>query len=301
MGARNKLTNDQIREIVKIRKETGVKYSYLAKKYGVSTDLIFIFCKYDKEGKLDEYLERRIKNQVKLLDGLPKLRKYECEYSPFKTKPQINKFYAETLKIGDNINLSSNAARREINRLMGFLNLDTFKKEYGRDFNIVDLYLTTNLSIKGLCETYQGYMTVIEAKQILNFLHRQLMRVDNLNLFYTYMYSASTTYYRFTRPSEKRIIQILNQQFFSSNKIDATKEEIEKAYQILLDLNEKYGVKYDEVSFYAIIDVVKAGLEDTFYQIGDKYKDKLDQRTEVRVRCIPTLTRRENKDKKKVS
>ena len=235
MGCKSKkLTNNEIRELVNERKSTGAKYSYLAQKYGVSTDMVFLYCKYDKEGTLEEHLYKREHRKPSELTGLPKIRKYEEAYNPFVTKPQINGFYSETLKIGDNITLTPSAAKRDINAFMYFITGDNFKKKYGRDFTIVDLYLTTNLSIKGLCSTYQGYMSVLECRRAIQFLHKELMKVDNLNLFYTYALSDLNTYYRFTRPSQKRIIEIINQQFFASNKVDATKEQIQKAYEILL-------------------------------------------------------------------
>ena len=48
------------------------------------------------------------------------------------------------------------------------------------------------------------------------------------------------------------------------------------------------------MSLYAILFAYLNGDIDSFYTIGEKYKKELDQRTTVRVRCIPTLTRRES-------
>ena len=288
------LSNEEILDLLKERRETGLSYPKLAAKYGISADMVYSYCKYEREGKIFDFLEKRNTKRVKQQSNIDKIFEYEDKHNPFIPNTKIRKFYAEELKVADNIELSSYAIKRDMHKLINFLVGDKFKKEYGRDFTIVDMYLTTNLTVRMLCDTYIGYLSAFEYNLIINFLNREIIRVDNQNLFYTFEYSATSTYLRYARPAEKRINEILNQEFFSSNPVSASKEDIYNAYQILLDLNEKYGVKYDEMSLYAILFAYLTGDTDSFYTIGEKYKKELDQRTTVRVRCIPTLTRRES-------
>ena len=219
---------------------------------------------------------------------------YEKIYNPMNYFVKINNFYAYDLKISGNIDLSKDEAIDEINKLVSLITSEDFINQYGKSFDLIDLYLTTNLTMKGLCVDYQEYMDRYSALVINNFLHSELSKVDNSDIFRTYCYSKPNTYRRFTRPATKRIDKMLDLDFFLFNPIDASVKDVECANQILLDLNEKYGVKYDEISLYILLKTYLEGNVESYYKVAEKYKEELDQKTRVQKRCIPLLTRREN-------
>lgn len=288
------ISSEKIIEIVNEFKNENVSRRYLGRKYNVSGEMVGRWIKLDKEGTLYEYLLKREESQREL--GFYEIiEKYENMYNPFNQKPKIINFYRHELRIGDNVILDFETIDSEIAKLQSFLFSDDFKREYGREYNIVDLYLTTNLSVKDIVYNYQAYMDFVTQKRFISFIRSQLVKVDNIKIFSNWLcnYKASL-YSRFQRPAQKRILQMLNQDFILFNNIKVCKQDIYKAYQILLDLNEKYGVKYDEISFYYVLDAYINNYVDSYYTLGEKYKAELDKVTHVQKNELPTLTRREN-------
>ena len=288
------ISNEKIIDIINEFKNGNVSRSYLGRKYNVSCEMICNWVRFEEEGKLHEYLLKR-ENRNRELGFYEKIEKYESMYSPFNYNSQIIGFYKHELKIGDNIILDFETIDSEIAKLQGFLFSNDFKKEYGRDYNVIDLYLTTNLSVKDIVYNYTAYMDVVTQKRFLSFIRKQLIKVDNIGIFNNWLsnYKASL-YSRFQRPAEKRILQMLNLDFILFNNIKVCSQDIYKSYQILLDLNDKYGVKYDEISFYYVLDAYVHNYIDSYYELGEKYKDELDKVTHVQKNELPTLTRREN-------
>lgn len=287
------ISNENIVKIVEEYKKTKISFNKLSKKYGVSDNIISKWVRLDENNQLNEYLLQREESK-KPLGGIKKINKFEDKYNPFVTNAQISSFYRDELKIGDNVVLDFETIDKEIKKLETLLFSGEFEKEYGRKFNIIDLYLTTNLSVKDICYNYVAYMDLVTQKRFLSFCQGQIINVDNIDIFRGYNSYPRTTYLRFQRPAEKRIQKMINMEFILFNNIKICKQDIYKAYQILLDLNEKYGVKYDDISLYYVLDAYIHNYINTYYEIGEKYKAELDQVTHVQKRCIPTLTRREN-------
>ena len=226
--------------------------------------------------------------------------KLEEEYTPtlannYAKASKITKIFKEDLKVGQGYNLEDSVARAELDRLFFFINTDGFIKEYGRRYNIVDLYLTTNLQISDLCSDYLKHLKKEEIPQVLKFIRSNLNRVDNNKIFQERYKQGSKRIYqcRFYRPSKKSLNDLLNLDFRYYNALDATYYDVKMAHEALLELNEKYGVKYDDISLYLLLDeFLKKNIE-SFYKIGEENKARLDEYTHVVKREIPLLTRRE--------
>lgn len=294
------IKNDKRNEIVHELISGTVTQRELAEKYGVSH---YTIRNWVKEFLTDEEIELIKKNKLAAIpverNNLAKIRKCEEEYSRasvhagHSSNDKIKKFYTEFLKIGTGVDLSPKDARRNINKLLKFITTDDFYNEYGRKYNLVDMYLTTNLQVKDLLETYYDYMDDEEYLTIYNFIIDQLVHIDN-----TYLRGYKTTSRRhlscrFEKPVEHDIKDIMERKFLFFRKIVATELDVEKAYETLVDLNQKYGVKYDDVSLYIILREYINENIDSFYELGEKYKKELDLHSHVQVRCIPLLTRRE--------
>lgn len=287
---------DTIIKAVEDYKHDNTTMSAVARKYNISNTSVSNWVKKDQNKELYEFL-LKVESLQEETDETDKIFEYEDKFSPFKVNRKINLFYSDELKIGDNINLDEETTRNELKKLRSLINSYDFKRTYGRYFDIVDLYLTTNLSIKTICIDSEELIGTVESKLLLYFLQGQVMKVDNNDIFINFRSSRSNTYIRYTRPAEKRIYDLLNQKFLLFNKpegVTYTKEDIYMAFQYLHDLNLNYGVKYDEISFYTILNTYKKGLINTYYEVAEKYKNELDKHTHVHVRENPILTRREN-------
>jgi len=208
---------------------------------------------------------------------------------------KLNKFYKEYLKNGVGFGFDKDKAKEEMDRLYSFIKNDDFKNKYGREFNIVDMYLTTNLQICDICDEYLKYADRDEYLAFLFFVKKNLNKVDSINLYAAGYNKMSKKQYtaRFYRPNQKGIEQLLDLDFYNYNRLDASLKDVEEAHKILLDLNEKYGVKYDDVSLYLILSTYLNGQIESYYEIAEEYKELLDRDTHVQKRCIPLLTRRE--------
>lgn len=287
---------DTIIKAVEDYKHDNTTMSAVARKYNISNTSVKNWVRKDQNNELFEFL-LKVESSQEETDETDKIFEYEDKFNPFKVNRKINLFYSDELKIGDNINLDEETTRNELKKLRSLINSYDFKRTYGRNFDIVDLYLTTNLSIKTICIDSEELIGTVESKLLLYFLQGQVMKVDNNDIFINFRSSRSNTYIRYTRPAEKRIYDLLNQKFLLYNKpedVTYTKEDIYMAFQYLHDLNLNYGVKYDEISFYTILITYKKGLINTYYEVAEKYKNELDEHTHVHVRENPILTRREN-------
>lgn len=217
----------------------------------------------------------------------------------------IINFYQEKLNIGGGLSLdtpflggSITTIRNEIIKLYNFITTDEFKNKYGRDYTLVDMYLTTNLSIKDLCYDYLRYMNNEERGTILTFIQNQLKLVDNEKINNHKIDSKNTLYSRFSSPVRKKLNDIVNLHFVTYRKIDgATEDDAMDAYEHLLKLNEMYGVKYDEISLHIILREFMNGNIQSFYDVAEDYKEELDKVSHVVVRCEPILTRREKNNR----
>lgn len=98
---------------------------------------------------------------------------------------------------------------------------------------------------------------------------------------------------RFFQPAQVGIDRITSLKLLNYVPLDVSLYDAQKAHEILLDLNEKYGVKYDDISLYTILRSVLNNEIDSYYKVAEDYKRELDMYTHVQKRCIPLLTRRE--------
>ena len=222
---------------------------------------------------------------------------YEEKYatSMVATKNRIRKIYKEELQVGQGHGFNKRVATKEIKKLFTFLTTDEFEKKYGRVFNIVDLYLTTNLQVSDILENYEHCMSTDEMITFVSFIKSTIKEIDkNVSFQVTTnrvnkMFLAS----RFFQPAQVGIDRITSLRLLNYVPLDVSLYDAQKAYEILLDLNEKYGVKYDDISLYTILRSVLNNEIDSYYKVAEDYKRELDMYTHVQKRCIPLLTRRE--------
>ena len=236
-------------------------------------------------------------NKKKKILNLAALKEYEQKYvtSMSYARYIIRKIYKDELHVGKGYNLAENEAKNELQKLRSFLMTDEFEKKYNRKFNIVDLYLTTNLQV---CDFYEDYAIYIDEDfmiKLVSFIKNTIRDVDNQSglRIVTNVPSKMLLSSRFTQPSQVGIDRITNLKLLNYVPINATIDDAKKAHEILLDLNDKYGVKYDDICLYIILRSVLNNEIDSYYTVAEDFKKELDEHTHVQKRCIPLLTRRE--------
>ena len=280
--------------------ESNITKRALAKKHEVSEYAInaWIEAYLTKE---ERELLKKNKNVAlpKVRNNLAKIQECEKIFSRLDTQhcvaknDSIRKFYIETLKIGNGIELDKQNAQSEFMKLIEFISTDKFYKEYGREYSIVDMYLTTNLQIKDLFDNNYDFLDKEVSQLLYDFVKNQLLNIDNTYLRSYENANKRRLVCRFMRPVDSEIKDITDRRFFLFRKMQATEEDVIRAYETLLDLNQKYGVKYDDISLYIILREIINNNINSFYELAEKYKNELDIHSHVRVRCIPLLTRRE--------
>ena len=233
----------------------------------------------------------------KLVLNITTLKFFEEKYatSMQSVKDRIRKQFKEELLIGQGYDLDKYTAKKEIDKLVNFLKTNEFEQKYGRKFNIVDLYLTTNLQVSDILENYEDYITTDDMTTFVSFIKNTLKEIDNKCSYQVSTNAISKTFLisRFYQPSQVGIDRITKLKLLNYISINASLEDAQKAHEILLDLNEKYGVKYDDISLYTILRSVVQNEIDSYYLVAEDYKKELDQYTHVQKRCTPLLTRRE--------
>jgi transposase-like protein len=276
----------------------------ISKKHDVSEDLIGQWVrKYLTKEQKELIKSKKNAPVVVERDNLAKIRRCEKEYSRIDTgahispkNDKIRKFYIETLKIGNGLELDKYDAQAEFIKLIEFISTDKFYKEYGREYTIVDMYLTTNLQIKDLFDPKYDFLDKEVSQLIYEFVKNQLVNIEN-----TYLRDCNVTnkrhlVCRFMRPVDNEMKDIIDRRFFLFKKMSANETDVLRAYETLKDLNQKYGVKYDDISLYIILREIINENIDSFYELGEKYKSELDMKSHVQIRCIPLLTRREKNE-----
>lgn len=222
---------------------------------------------------------------------------YEEKYvtSMISTKNRIRKIYKDELKVGQGYGFNKRVATKEIKKLFVFLTTDEFEIKYGRKFNIIDLYLTTNLQVSDILENYENCMSTDEMITFVAFIKNTVKEIDKNVIFQvsTSAINKSILASRFCQPSQAGIDRITSLKLLNYISIDVSLYDVQKAHEILLDLNDKYGVKYDDISLYTILRSVLNNEIDSYYKVAEDYKRELDMYTHVQKRCIPLLTRRE--------
>lgn len=272
----------------------------IAEKYNISIFTIGNWVKkYLTEEQKELIRKKSIPEKLPERDNLAKIKKYEEQYIRLengvvdKQNESIKRFYIDTLKIGNGIELDESSAQNEFMKLIEFISTDKFYKQYGREFTIVDMYLTTNLQVKDLFDSKYDFLDKEVSHLLYKFVIDQLQNIDNTFIRDHLNTQKRSLVCRFMRPVDNEMKDIIDCRFFLFKKMPATETDIIRAYETLLDLNQKYGVKYDDVSLYIILREVINENIDSFYELGEKYKKELDIHSHVQQRCIPLLTRRE--------
>ncbi|MBR5662675.1 MAG: hypothetical protein IKX00_03355 [Bacilli bacterium] len=286
----------------------GIELDYHITREAVYGWLQIYFPDYKTMAKKPKEVKKVVKKETVQTvkydkNNLEKLFYYDEVYTENKDKSkdiEIRKFYTNVLKVADGVNLDEEDAKKELDKLFELLTTDTFKTRYGRDFTLVDMYLTTNLSINDLLKNYYGYMDNVQRNAFLEFIAKQIKLVDNPQYRNHDILSKLTISRRFSAPVKKNINKIINLDSIKYNGINATTEDAVDAYLYFEELNSKYGVKYDDISFHIVFrEYMNAKKNNIYPKVFDAvaidYKDELDKLSHVvdRSKCSRVLTRRE--------
>jgi len=210
------------------------------------------------------------------------------------TKTDISYIYSERLGIGKSPNIDKKAKLEDIKRVYNYITTDEFINKYGREFTIADLYLTSNLQVEDLVKIENGLINKDEYLKFKLFLTKSLSNIftSNMHAFNTTL-SIKAILSKFYSPAQNKINDMKKQNFSDYYNINASFLDVAYASDIMTELNETYGLKVDDISFYLILESVVSKNENSYFEVAEDHKELLDKYTHVAVRCIPQLTRRE--------
>ena len=172
-----------------------------------------------------------------------------------------------------------------------FLNDLKFHKH--KPFSIIDMYLITNVQMEDFASVCD---LGIEDKEKVVGLYRWFKNSYS-SMYKQRDYMASrlsmeNALKKFSAPSAHLIKGFMDGSFGDYAYTTHTKEEAIKAYETLLDLNKKYGVKVDQFTYLAMLNSVVLGEEQIYYKVGRYHKPYLDKTSHVQVESSPMFTRR---------
>ena len=220
----------------------------------------------------------------------------EYETQDKETKCRIRKALSKCYSIGESIGLTDKELVNEFKNLYYFI-IDSRSSNYtGKPFDIVDMYLTTNIQI----EDFKQLFKINLPKEMMTVISRWFKDI------YTGMFernyknplfdSSLNIIYEINKPSVHIVKSFTNNSFGLYTPLDHNEKDLEKAHHVLCNLNKKYGVKYDHFTFMAVLRAVIWGEEGSYYNLGDKFKTELDKISHIVVKSEPSLTRRERND-----
>lgn len=220
-------------------------------------------------------------------DVLAAIEKY-YPASRIPAKTEIHKIYRDVLNIGAPLELSDDRKKEELSKVIGYINGEDFQKRYGHKFNIVDLYLSSNLQVEDIVSISTKYCTKEELITVKRWINSQ---VQSLSLSKEALSSVSIKT-MFSKPCGLTIENMAKGSFIGTVSLPANQEDAIKAKMLLNSLNEKFGVKYDDLSLHIILQSVIKKEEKSYRIIGEEHKSYLDEVSYVDKSVNPIFTRR---------
>lgn len=241
-----------------------------------------------------EYIEEALKTGNKLPEeNISYIEKYAIKINDSQVKSAIYKLYNELYKVGTSMNLDECQFNQELFKLYNFITCGEFEKEFGRKYDVIDMYLTTNLQIVDLIDISGKNYDVEKIKVIKAWLAEQYSLISNIGDNRASKH-ARLNLINFPACYHIKHLKQMDFKFYAPNKYSI--EDVEEAEKILLDLNKNYGVKYDVLSLARLVDSYKQENDLSYYSVADRYFDEVTARSYVDNRsCNPTFVRRYKK------
>jgi len=241
-----------------------------------------------------EYIEEALRTGNKLPEeNISYIEKYAIKINDSQVKSAIYKLYNELYKVGTSMNLDECQFNQELFKLYNFITCGKFEKEFGRKYDVIDMYLTTNLQIVDLINISGKNYDIEKIKVIKAWLAKQYSLISNISGNKTSK-NARLNLINFPACYHIKHLKQMDFKFYSPNKYSI--EDVEEAEKILLDLNNNYGVKYDVLSLARLVDSYKQENDLSYYSVAGKYFEEVAACSYVDNRsCNPTFVRRYKK------
>ena len=224
--------------------------------------------------------------EIEYIDGI-----YDATSDTNKTL--INKIYKDVYGVGKTIGVNNSTLKRDFEKLYEYIFEGKYEEKYHKPFTIIDLYLVTNIQV----EDFSSICSLgINNKEKVVALYKWFkdsyssMFKDGEHMQESL--SLNNVVRKYSCPSGYVIKELMSDSFGEYTCINHTNEDTIKAYETLLDLNKKYGVKVDQFTFLAMLSSVVRGEEQIYYKVGRYHKPYLDKTSHIQIESSPMFTRR---------
>ena len=214
------------------------------------------------------------------------------------TKGKIRKALSISCRIGRSIGLSDSELKKEFTNLYYFIIENSSENRFSKPFDIVDMYLTTNIQPEDFSRMYSVGLPSHMISVISKWFKETYVSMFEKSLGNPLFDSSRNIVLEMCKPSIHIVKEFINNSFGLYAPIEHNTRDLERAYFVLCDLNKKYGVKYDHFTFMAVLRSVVWGEDSSYYALGNKYKEALDNVSHIVNKGEPVFTRREKNDAK---
>lgn len=242
----------------------------------------------------NNYLRKVVEQKKKLTpEEVGYVEKYAVELNAPDVNAAILKLYTEIYHVGESMHFDKKELIKELDKLVNFITSSDFEETFGRKYDIVDMYLTTNLQVIDVIDINASNYDINKLKVIKHWMSDQFSLICRTGNNGT---SRNQKLALINYPATHQIAHFkkLDYKMYADKKYN--KEDVEKAEEILLDLNRLYGVKYDILSLSHIVNSYKENNDLSYYDVADEYYDEVISNTYVDLnKDNPTFTRRYKK------
>ncbi|MCR5787560.1 MAG: hypothetical protein K6G37_00485 [Bacilli bacterium] len=199
---------------------------------------------------------------------------YTCANPEEKRKIRIIR--AKSTNCGKSIGLNEVDLQKEYMNLYSFISSDEFEKEYGHKYSIVDMYLTTNLQLDDILNVSNVCKDTQVAMTISVWFKYELSPLIPYGVHNVGKQSANNLHARAIAPVNGYINKMKRDETQSNEYIDLT-------ISMLESFEYRYGVEFNLATLTKLHELLyeydPKELKDSFDEIGNRFKDILDQKS----------------------
>ena len=211
-------------------------------------------------------------------------------------KSLLNKLFINVYGIGQSNNLQREELAKEFRRLYYYITDELFEAQLGRKVNIADMYLITNIQPQDFHNVSNVGLSIDEIKTLLCWFKTEFSNRANKEMLSQCSFNTGTNLEQIIKKMGNPSVSVIQEfncgEFGKYNVKYYSKQDLDRTNEVLLDLNENYGLKIDPYTYLCVLDSVVWGEENTYYKLANTFKPILDKNTHVVKNENPILTRR---------
>lgn len=214
----------------------------------------------------------------------------KCEF-----EEEIKQVY-ETLDLGRSYKLELEELKKEFDRVNDYINGEEFKNKYKHNFDIIDLYLCSNIQIADITAKYKPNDINIAPLRDLLVKTYTIMRNNLYDAPFNYI-SCGTLIAQDLKPNfhEIKCLEEMKHPKYSF-KPYITSETVNKGVEKLEELNIKYGVPFNEKTLYQCVLSAHFNTDSYYDDVAADHIDILNEVSTINNASSKYLRRRVKKE-----